>query len=273
MIRPLSAPTTKPVDARPDATRTAWFVMALLMLTTALNVADRNLLSILVRPIQAEFGVSDTAMGLLGGFWFAVVHNMAILPVARLADRGSRRSIIAVGLMLWSGFTVVSGFVQSYMQMLLARVGVSAAETAGSAPVHSLIADYFPSHQRATALGMISVGGVTGIGLGLAIGGVIAQEWGWRVAFFAFGAPGLLLALVVRTMVQEPERGAIDGMVVDKDPVPLREVVTYLRSRRAYVHMIIAASFHSFSSMGVSFWYPAYLGRIQGLDLAAAGIT
>jgi len=256
-----------------DATRTAWFVMALLMLTTAVNVADRNLLSVLVRPIQAEFEISDTSMGLLGGFWFAVVHSVAILPVARLADRGNRRSIIATGLFLWSGFTALSGFVQSFLQLLLARMGVSAAESTGSAPVHSLISDYFPVHQRATALGLISVGGVAGIGLGLALGGVIAQQWGWRAAFFAFGAPGLLLALVVRIAIREPERGAADGIDVTESRLPLREVVAYLAQRRAYVHMVVASAFHAFSSIGTAFWYPAYLGRIHGLDLAAAGVS
>jgi predicted MFS family arabinose efflux permease len=273
MLQPLSSATTPAAATPPDATRTAWLVMALLMLTTALNVADRNLLSILVRPIQAEFEISDTEMGLLGGFWFAVVHSLAILPIARLADRGNRRSIIAVGLFLWSGFTALSGFVQSYLQLLLARIGVSAAESTGSAPVHSLVADYFLVHQRATALGMISVGGVAGIGLGLAVGGVVAQHWGWRYAFFIFGVPGLLLAVVVRLAVREPERGALDGITVDAAPLPLREVVAYLRQRHAYVHMVIASTFHAFAGIGTAFWYPAYLGRIHGLDLAAAGLT
>ena len=258
----------------PGATRYAWFVMGLLMLTTALNVADRNLLSILARPIQQEFQISDTAMGLLGGFWFAVVHNLAIFPIARLADRRERRSIISVGLVAWSGFTALSGFVQNYLQLLLARIGVSAAESAGSAPVHSLISDFFPVRQRATALGLISVGGVAGIGLGLAGGGVVAQTWGWRSAFFVFGLPGVLLGLLVHYFVREPARGLLDGIAADDSPPPrLREVATYLLGRQSYLHMVIASAFHAFSSMGTSFWYPGYLGRIHGLDLAGVGIT
>jgi predicted MFS family arabinose efflux permease len=273
MMRRVSAPRANPGVPPPvDAGRSAWFVMGLLMLTTALNVADRNLLSILVRPIQAELDVSDTAMGLLGGFWFAVVHNAAIFPVARLADRGNRRSIIASGLFLWSGFTAISGFVQGYWQLLLARMGVSAAESTGSAPVHSLLSDYFPIHQRATALGLISVGGVAGIGIGLAVGGIVAQAYGWRAAFFAFGAPGLVLALVLRATVREPERGGVDGIAAGVEPVPIGEVVRYLRARRSYVQMVLASAFHAFAGMGTSFWYPAYLGRIHGLDLAAVGL-
>ena len=261
-----------PAPSAPDASRSAWLVLGLLMLTTMLNVADRNLISILVRPIQAEFGVSDAMMGALGGFWFALVHNAAIFPVARLADRGSRRTIVSTGLFLWSGFTAVSGFVTGYWQLLLARMGVSAAESSGSAPVHSLISDYFPAHQRATALGWISVGGVAGIGLGLAVGGVVAQSFGWRSAFFAFGAPGLVLAAVVWAVVREPARGAADGLESDAGPPPLSEVARFLSARRGYVHMVLGSAFHAFSSMGTSFWYPAYLGRVHGVDLATTGL-
>jgi len=269
---PAARATGAAAVAAPDATRRAWVVMGLLMATTVFNVADRNLLSILLQPIQAEFGASDTAMGLLVGFWFAVVHNLAILPVARLADRGARHTLIAAGLAVWSGFTAVSAFVQSYWQLVIARMGVSAAESTGSAPVHSLLADYFPVHQRATALGLISVGGVGGIGLGLAVGGLVAEAWGWRAAFFCFGAPGLLLALCVRLVVREPVRGVLDGAPDEGEAPTLGEVARYLLARRSYLHLVAASAFHAFSSMGTAVWYPAYLGRVQGLDLASAGL-
>lgn len=188
----------------------AWYVLAMMFSVTALNVADRNILQVLLQPIKEEFQVSDTAMGLLVGTGFAVVHIFASLLIARWADRGVRRSIIAGGLLLWSGLTLISGLTRSYWQLLFARVGVSAAEGAGSAPAHSLLCDYFPLDRRARAMAIVGMGGIAGMGLGLALGGTIAELYGWRSAFFVLGFPGILLAIAVRLSVREPERGRLD---------------------------------------------------------------
>ncbi|MEZ4216193.1 MAG: MFS transporter [Myxococcota bacterium] len=267
----MSAPAPVPPPA--NASRHAWLTLGILMATTALNVADRNLLNILLQPVKEAFDATDTQMGLLVGTWFAVVHNVAVLFVGRLADRGDRRSLVAAGLFLWSGLTALSGAAQSYAQLLVARMGVSATESAGSAPVHSLLADAFPPHQRATALGLISIGGIVGIALGMAVGGVVAAAWGWRAAFLVFGAPGLALALVVRAVVREPARGAADGIAAGASAPPLRATAAYLFGSRTYVHVVLSAGFHAFASIGTASWYPAYLGRVHGLDLATTGVA
>ena len=254
----------------------AWAVLALMFTTTAFNVADRNLMNILIPPIQAEFGATDAQMGLLVGVAFAVVHNATILPIAFLADRRSRRLIIAGGLFLWSGLTALSGLSQSFFQLLLARMGVSAAESTGSAPVHSLVSDYFPVSHRATALALISMGGVVGIAVGMTLGGYIAHHWGWRPAFFVFGLPGALLALVLLAFVREPVRGAADR--APGDPAPpaeeqhrLPDVLGYLWRRTAYLHIVIASCYHVFAGIGTTTWYPTYLYRVHDLNLAEAG--
>ncbi len=264
-------PPAAPAGPRPS--RHAWYVMGLMALTTAFNVADRNLLHILIPPIQRELGASDTEMGWLVGMGFALVHNVAILPIAYWADRGPRRLIISGGLFLWSALTAVSGFAQSYWQLFAARVGVAAAESTGSAPVHSLLSDYFPLSHRATAMALISIGGVTGIGLGLAVGGVVAQDYGWRQAFFVFGVPGAIFSLLVFLTVREPQRGGAEGRAEPLARAGLGETLRYLLGRRAYLHIVLASCFHIFASIGTTTWYPTYLHRVHGLDLKPLGLS
>jgi MFS family permease len=255
----------------------AWSVLALMVATTVFNVADRNLMNILIPPIQDEFGATDAEMGLLVGVAFAVVHNLTNFPVALWADRGSRRFLIAGGLFLWSGLTALSGLAQSFFQLLCARMGVSAAETTGSSPVHSLLSDYFPVSHRATALSLMAVGGVGGGALGMMIGGYVAHTWGWRQAFFIFGLPGALLALVLVAAVREPVRGAVDrasgGSAGPTERTPLAEVLRYLWRRSAYVHIVLGSCYHVFAGIGTNTWYPTYLFRVHDLNLAEAGTS
>lgn len=129
-----------------------WFVLAILTVVYAFNFIDRQILVILQEPIKAELGLSDTQLGLLTGFSFAVVYVTAGIPIAWLADRSNRRNIVAVSLGIWSVMTALSGMVQNYTQLLLARLGVGLGEAGGSPPSHSMISDYFPEEQRGTAI-------------------------------------------------------------------------------------------------------------------------
>jgi len=187
------------------------YVLGVLFVVYVSNFIDRQILSILVEPIKQEFGASDTAMGFLTGFAFALFYTFAGLPIARLADFWVRRSIIALGLTVWSAMTAFSGLAQSFTQLALARIGVGIGEAAGSPPSHSLISDYFPPERRATALAIYSTGIYVGAMFGYLAGGVIKQYFDWRTAFLAVGLPGLALALLVRLTVREPQRGASEG--------------------------------------------------------------
>jgi MFS family permease len=267
----LTSPQVTQEEERPVGAY-SWYVLGVFGLVTVFNVADRNILNSLLEPIKTEFQASDTEMGLLVGTSFAVVHILASLVIARWADRSVRRSIVAGGLFIWSGLTALSGLAQGYWHLFAARMGVSAAEGCGSAPAHSVLCDYFPLRLRARVMSLFGVGGIVGIALGMGVGGTVAEAYGWRVAFFVVGLPGILLAGVIHLTVREPVRGAMDGGVTPSEPPSMGEVWRFLWARRSFVHMVAGAGFHAFASMGAGAFYVAYLIRVQGLSVGSASL-
>jgi len=239
----------------------------------ACNFIDRQILTILLQPIKRELGLSDTALGFLTGFGFAACFVIAGFPLARWADRGTRRSLIAVCVGLWSLMTMASGLVTSFGQLALARVGVAFGE-AGSAPaIASLIADYYPSSRRARAMAIVFTGPAIGVFLGLMLGGWINQSFGWRSAFFAVGAPGLLLALIVHFVVAEPERGRVDARRDESVAhEPFRDVLRYFGALRTFRYLMLALACHSLTLFGWLAWAPTYLVRVHRLDTATVGL-
>jgi predicted MFS family arabinose efflux permease len=249
------------------------YVLAVLFVVYVANFVDRQILAILLDDIKADLGVSDTAMGLLSGFAFALFYTVAGIPIARWADRGSRRTIIALGLAVWSAMTALSGMAQSFTQLALARVGVGVGEAAGSPPAHSLLSDYFPPERRATALSIYAMGLYVGIMFGYLAGGYINQYFDWRTAFVMVGLPGLPLALLVRLTVREPRRGQSEPEVVDAAPVDLRSVLRFLAGRRTFRYLLLAGSCQSLSGYAVLAWGPAFLGRVHELPSAEIGLS
>ncbi len=247
------------------------YVLAALVAVAALNIVDRHLFGLLIEPIKQELGLSDTWMGLLAGFAFAVFYTVCGLPVARWADRGERRSIIAIGLFLWSGMTALCGLSQNVLQLALARIGVGIGEAAGAPPSHSLVCDYFPPERRASALAITSMGGSLGLILALLGGGFLAERYGWRAAFVAAGLPGLGLALLVRLTVREPVRGRFDAPRARVPQASTREALRFLFGLRAYRHLIAAGSLHSFAGIGAASWNAVFLMRVHGMSVAQAG--
>jgi MFS family permease len=210
--------------AQTSGGRYAVYVLGVLFLVYAVNFIDRNMLSILAQDIKAALKVSDAQIGFLYGTAFAIFYALFGVALARLADGWYRVRLIAIGLALWSGMTALSGLAGSYGQLAAARVGVGIGEASASPAAYSLLADYFPHHRRASALGIYSAGLYVGAGLSLPIGGTISQGWnhhfaaggapfalqGWQVAFLVAGLAGLLLALWVATL-REPPRGLSEG--------------------------------------------------------------
>ena len=187
------------------------YALGILVVVYTFNFIDRQILSILLEPVKADLGLSDTAMGMLTGFAFAMFYATLGIPIARYADRSNRRNLIALALGIWSFFTALSGVAQNFWHLLAARIGVGVGEAGCSPPAHSMIADYYPAEQRATALGIYSLGIPIGIMFGLFAGGWINEFFGWRMAFFVVGLPGIILALVVRFTLAEPPRGLAEG--------------------------------------------------------------
>lgn len=187
-----------------------YYVLAVLVLVYTLNFLDRQIIGILAAPLKAEFGLSDSQFGLLGGIAFASVYSTLAIPLAWLADRFGRVWIMTGALAVWSGFTALCGAATSFTQLFLFRMGVGVGEAGGVAPAYSLIADYFPPGQRARALAAFAFGIPLGTAAGTLVGGLLAATYGWRTAFIAVGLTGLLLAPILLLTVRNPGRGGTD---------------------------------------------------------------
>ncbi|MFK7896395.1 MAG: spinster family MFS transporter [Myxococcota bacterium] len=257
----------------PSAGTSPNYALSICFLLTALNVMDRQVLAITASSIQTEFGLSDTDLGILTGFAFAIMHAVVGIPIASLADRANRRNLIAAGLVAWSALTAATGLARSYTQVFTARIGVGIGEAVGSGPVQSLLADYFPLHRRATALAVTGAGGNTGSFLALLIGGYLVEAWGWRSTFFIFGAPGVLVAALLFFTVDEPPRGRTDGATSGVQPLPLREGLSHFLGMPSFWYLTSSAAFNSFTNYGFIFFLPIAMERLYGLEPSEVGTT
>lgn len=268
----MADPISAPVEARQPLPWRSWYALGLLLVVYVFNFIDRSILSILAEPIKKDLGVSDTQMGFLGGVAFAIFYTFVGIPVARLADTSVRRNVVAISLAIWSAMTVVCGFVVSFPQLLLARIGVAVGEAGGSPPSHSMISDLFPLNRRGTALGIYALGIPAGGMIGSLMGGWLNEAYDWRTAFMVVGLPGLLLALIVRMTLREPVRGASDARS-ETVPVmlPVADVFRFLWSRHSFRFLALGAALHSFVGYGVGFWIPAFLIRSHHLGTGLIG--
>ncbi len=234
-----------------------WYALGVLFLVYVFNFIDRSILGILAEPIKRELDLSDSQIGFMGGLAFALFYTFLGIPIARLADRGVRRNILAVCLTLWSGMTAICGYAQNFVQLLMARIGVAVGEAGGSPPAHSMISDLFPPHQRATALGIYALGIPVGTMIGNLAGGWINEVFDWRTAFFVVGVPGVAMALIVRFTLVEPPRGASEAAVEARaDAPPVADVFRYLWGRKSFKWMSLGAATHAFVGYGVGAWIP-----------------
>src|SRR5580658_3660224 len=202
--------TEAPLNQTETTNKYRNFVLVMLTLVYVFNFIDRQLLVILQESIKKELHLSDTQLGMLSGFTFAIFYVTLGIPIARLADKGNRRNTVTLSLGLWSIMTAVSGMARNFIQLLAARVGVGIGEAGGSPPAHAMISDYFPPRRRSTALAIYSTGIYIGTLIGFIMGGYLNQRLGWRTAFFAVGAPGIFFSLLFYTTVKEPRRGSTD---------------------------------------------------------------
>lgn len=246
-----------------------YYAVFLLMLVYSINIIDRNILSILLEPIKRDLGVSDTRIGFLTGFSFAIFYSTMAIPIAMWADIGNRKNIIALALSLFSVATVFCGLATGFLYLLLARVAVAVGE-AGTAPAsHSIIADMIPSHKRGTALGLYSVGGNIGILIGLPLAGFVSQWYGWRSAFYLVGAPGILVALLVFFTLREPQRKKNLALSA-ASPAPsipsMLDVLKHFWSFRTLRHLVCGIAIMTISTNAIAVWHPAFLIRTYHLS-------
>jgi predicted MFS family arabinose efflux permease len=261
-----------PGSAAPVSTRAAGYGLFMLTIVYAFNFIDRQILVILQEPIKNDMGLSDAQLGLLSGFSFALVYITAGIPIAYWADRTNRRNIIAAALAIWSGMTALSGLAQNYTHLLLARIGVGIGEAGGSPPAHSMISDYYPPERRGTALAIYSAGLHFGILVGFALGGVISQAYGWRMAFMVVGIPGVVFAVIFLLTVREPPRGRWESREQADYRPTLRETIRLLSSYRSFWYLAVACGLSAFAGYGNGNFAPSFLIRSHGFSVGEVGI-
>jgi MFS family permease len=268
----------------PARTRYSWYVVAVLTLANVSGFVDRQILSLLVRPIKRDLGISDTQMSYLIGLAFSLLFAVLGLPIARLADRWNRRTIMAAGVGLWSVFTSACAIAKTYAQLLVLRVGVGVGEASLNAPGISLIADYFPRARRARAMSVYSLGIFLGSGLAYIIGGAIvglAAERGswtwplvgairpWQAVFLAVGLPGFVVAGLLFT-IREPARSGIGGPPAT--PVPLRALYDHVVDNlRTYVAQCLGFACSAAVNFGIAAWLATFFVRTYGWGESRAG--
>lgn len=263
------------VDGRSLAVRWyAGYVLAVLTLAYAVNVMDRAVLAVLLESIKHTFHTTDTQQGLLGGLAFALFYATLGVPIAALADRTSRRNVLAVCALLWSAMTALCGLAATFPLLLAARVGTAVGEAGGTPPSHALISDYFPLSTRATALSLYALGVPLGSVLGSLLGGWGNELYGWRSAFMLVGTPGVLVALLVFLTVREPARGQSDTGVSEAARLAaprLPVALSYLWQQSSFRNMAVAAGLHSLVWYAGSTLNAAFLHRSHGMTSGEAG--
>ncbi len=273
-LKPSAAIDGKPAAAGTLSNRST--VLGVLVLVYISSYLDRQILSILLPQIKAEFDVPDTYLGLLSGLAFAIFYTTLGLPLARVADRRSRVNLLTICIAAWSLMTALCGTAATFLQLLLARIGVGVGEAGCNPSAHSLIADYFPLERRATALATYATAVPLGSLLGLALGGWLGDSFGWRTAFLAVGLPGLLLAVLVKLVLKEPPRGYADAparrtAATEQQP-PVAVTFAYLWRTRTFRILCLAAAADAFVGYGLLLWLPTYLIRTFDLTAAQTGL-
>ena len=249
------------------------YVLMMLTLVYTLSFADRQILVVIQESIKQELNLSDTQLGLLSGFAFALFYVTLGLPIARWADKGNRRNIVSISLTIWSAMTALSGFVSNYSQLLLARIGVGIGEAGGMPPSTAMISDYFPAKKRGTALSIHSMGIFFGIILGFLVGGIIDQYYGWRMAFLALGIPGIVVAVLFHFTVKEPPKGYQRAERAGALSITSwQDQVNDLFNKKTFRYMALAAGLHSFAGYGTSSFFAPYLIRVHGFSTLEVGI-
>jgi MFS family permease len=275
-------------QAPADSPTNSHVLLGTLLVIYILNFLDRQIVNILAEPISAELGLNDIQIGLMTGLAFALFYTILGVPIARYADRphSNRVTIISVSLAAWSAMTALCGLAQNFVQLLLARIGVGVGEAGCTPAAMSLITDAVPPEKRSSAIAFYGLGVPIGSLLGLVIGGVLADIYGWRVAFLAVGLPGVLLALFVPIVLRDPRFvGPIKPSRADSaPPLPFLTAVREMAKSPTYVLLMAGAAFTAFLAYGKGVWAvilfqrsfglsPGMTGLLLGVTLGLAGVA
>jgi len=249
--------------------------LALALLTSigVVGFVDRIIMNVLAEPLRVEFGLNDTQLGIVNGLAFAVLNVVLGLVIARMAERRRRVSLIAVGTLLWSIATAACGLAATYVQLVLARVGVGVGEAVGLPSTYSVVSDYFPPERRATMMSMLNLAPPIGAFIGASGGALIAQLYGWRTALLVAAVPGLILALLLALFIAEPRRGGLDAGGSSGEVPPIGTVIGRYLRWPTMRHMLLGSTVASMVGFGLNAFLAAYLVRRFGFTLVQAGLV
>lgn len=256
----------------------AWVALALLCFVYVLNFLDRQLLSILAKPIQDELGVTDGQLGLIGGLYFAAFYCILAIPVGWLADKTNRVRVLSLACALWSAATAACGLAQNYPQLAAARMAVGVGEAGGVPPSYAIISDYFPSGTRGAALGLFNFGPPIGQALGVAFGASIAAAYSWRSAFVSIGIIGVVTALVVWFVVKEPKRGGLDAPAPASSPAAAQSGVGFWATVKMFfgnpvlLRLSLACGATQFVTYAIINFTTLLLMREKGMSLSDVAV-
>lgn len=259
-------------NATPLSANYVRYALWLLLIIYTLNFVDRQIVAILAKPIKDELGLSDTQLGLLTGIAFAFFYTLLGIPIARFAEKGSRATIIGTAVIVWSGFTALSGMAQNFLQLFAARIGVGVGEAGCTPPAHALISDYVSPEKRASAIAFYSLGVPIGTAFGFLIGSQIGANYGWRIAFLAVGLPGILLGLLAIFTLKEPRKLGLVVASSGTRSAGLGEAIAVLAKKKSYIYCVLAATMISFLGYGHAVFMPQFYARVHGLDLKTIGM-
>ncbi len=247
-----------------------WYVLFIMMLAYTINIADRYVMSTVLEQIRLELHLTDGGVAFLTGVSLALFYVGMGIPLSWLADRSSRRNLLAASITLWSLMTTLCGLSRGYWQLLLARIGVGVGEAGGTPSCNSIVCDYFPASRRPMALTIFALGAPIGAWLGADMAGAVAHAYGWRAAFLVLGVPGVLLASVIMLTIREPKRGRLDA-VTDEAAPTLMETLKFLFSQKSAVHVLMGSGVSALWGWGLMWFTPTFIQRTYSLDVGAAG--
>jgi MFS family permease len=257
-------------NVRPVSLEYRRYAIGLLFLVYVFNFIDRQIVTILAEPIKRDLQIADWQLGLMTGTAFAIFYCTLGIPIARLAERRNRPWIIGLSLAAWSGFTALCGLVQNFWQLVLARIGVGVGEAGCTPPAHSLIADYTPKEQRASAMAIYSMGNPVGALIGVITGGLIADAFGWRTAFLFVGIPGVALAVIAILTLVEPrmrKAAAVARDAAEPTASSFGDVLRVLRRKRTFWYMAFAVSIVAFIGYGHAPFGASFFLRVHGDEI------